>query len=146
MQMTCANRIKSQQQNQQTTKLFIHSHFTHDNLYLHHSRALTTITVTRKSSHLKVVLQRHMQQRTDHNCVQYVCVYVCVSECRCAVCVWRLAKLHTHCYCLSWGCLNTQPVPCRQTAGVGVCVSLCVCVCVCDECEQYCIAERLLLI
>lgn len=37
-----------------------------------------------KSSHLKFLLYRHMQQQTKHHGrVQYVCVYVSVG-----VCVW----------------------------------------------------------
>lgn len=41
--------------------------------------------MTWKSSHLKMILQQHIQQWTNHHSgVQYVCVYVCVSECRCA--------------------------------------------------------------
>lgn len=43
------------------------------------SKVITTITMMWKSSHLKIILQRYMQQCTNgHVGVQYVCVCMCV--------------------------------------------------------------------
>ena len=128
--LRACNQFTSTEWKKTEPESFIHTHLHKSSVYLHGSKVITTITVTWKSSHLKTIMHRHMQQWTNHHgCVQYVCVYVCVSECRCAcVCGDSLS-------CTLTATASAGAVSMHSLYHVGrqqgwACVCVCVCVCV----------------